>query len=50
MRAVAQNGLALEKASISFRSDEEVVMAAVKSNGESIKFADKYLAQESEII
>jgi hypothetical protein len=46
MAAVKNNGLALEMAAISFRSDEDVVLAAVKRNGEAIKFADKYLLND----
>jgi hypothetical protein len=46
MVAVNNNGMALEMASISFRSDEDVVMAAVKRNGDAIKFADKYLLND----
>ena len=37
-------------ASISFRSDEEIILEAVQNNGDAIKFADKYLSNDLFII
>jgi hypothetical protein len=48
--AVRQNGLALQYASKSIKSDPETVLAAVKCYGEALQYADKSLRADRRIV
>ncbi|WP_064610347.1 DUF4116 domain-containing protein [Streptobacillus moniliformis] len=43
LKAVKQDGWALEFASEELKNDKEVVMAAVKQNGDALQFASERL-------
>ena len=49
LRAVKQDGLALEYASYELKADRKVVLAAVKQNGDALKYAANELKADPEL-
>ena len=50
LTAVQQNGLALEHAAASHRSDRELVLSAVQQNGLALKYASKAMRMDHDIV
>ena len=47
--AVAQNGYALQYASVRLRDDRDIVMTAVRRTGDALKFASVRLQDDKQI-
>ena len=50
LKAVKQNGLALEYASDELKNDKEVVLAAVKQYGRALEYASDRLKDDKEVV